>query len=197
MTVSFDPFALADNAAFAIDAPLFAVVIVAAMLGVVAGAFATWLSQGRHRRASRQSRAEADKWRAEAQTLKAAQPLAPRPEAHLKTPPIDAMRVFSAEISTGARLSRADRRACRAMRGGFVAPHRHHHPVQRAGEPVATHLLMPAWTESASRAGLYLGVKIVNVFPGNAARGLAAVNGVYVLRRAGRARRWRRSTGPG
>ena len=68
-----------------------------------------------------------------------------------------------------------------AMRGGFVAPHRHHHPVQRAGEPIATCLLMPAWTESASRAGLYLGVKIVNVFPGNASRGLPAVTGVYVL----------------
>jgi len=46
--------------------------LLAAMLGVVAGAFATWLSQGRHRRASRQNRVEADKWRAEAQALKAA-----------------------------------------------------------------------------------------------------------------------------
>jgi uncharacterized integral membrane protein len=74
VTVSFDPFASRDNAALSIDAPLFAVVIVAAMLGVVAGAFATWLSQGRHRRASRQSRLEADKWRAQAEALKAAQP---------------------------------------------------------------------------------------------------------------------------
>ena len=40
---------------------------------------------------------------------------------------------------------------------------------------------MPAWTESASRAGLYLGVKVVNVFPGNSARGLPAVAGLYVL----------------
>ena len=74
VTVSFDPFASIDNAALSIDAPLFAVVIVAAMLGVVAGAFATWLSQGRHRRASRQSRLEANKWRAQAEALKAAQP---------------------------------------------------------------------------------------------------------------------------
>jgi uncharacterized integral membrane protein len=69
--VSFDPFAAIDNAAFSIAAPLFAVVTVAAMLGVVAGAFATWLSQGRHRRASRQNRMEADKWRAQAEALKA------------------------------------------------------------------------------------------------------------------------------
>ena len=76
VTVSFDPFASIDNAALSIDAPLYAVAIVAAMLGVVAGAFATWLSQGRHRRASRQSRLEADKWRNQAEALKAAQPRA-------------------------------------------------------------------------------------------------------------------------
>jgi uncharacterized integral membrane protein len=72
VTVSFDPFSTTDNAAFSFPAPLFAVVIVAAMLGVIAGALATWLSQGRHRRASRQSRMEADKWRAQAQAQKTA-----------------------------------------------------------------------------------------------------------------------------
>ena len=72
VTVSFDPFSTTDNAAFSIPAPLFAVVIVAAMLGVVAGALATWLSQRRYRKASRQSRIEADKWRAQAQAMKTA-----------------------------------------------------------------------------------------------------------------------------
>lgn len=67
------------------------------------------------------------------------------------------------------------------MRGGFIAPHRHHHAIERAGESEATCLLMPAWTESASKAGLFLGTKIVNVFPGNSARGLPAVTGLYVL----------------
>ncbi len=62
-----------------------------------------------------------------------------------------------------------------AFRDGLAAPARHHHVVPLEGEPDATHLLMPAWGE-----GL-LGVKIVNVFPGNGARGLAAVQGVYVL----------------
>ncbi len=71
VTVSFDPFSTTDRAAFSIAAPLFAVVIVAAMLGVVAGAFATWLSQGRYRRTSRQNRVEAERWRAQAQALKA------------------------------------------------------------------------------------------------------------------------------
>jgi uncharacterized integral membrane protein len=77
VTVSFDPFSSAENAAFSIPAPLFAVVIVAAMLGVIAGALATWFSQGRHRRASRQSRVEAEKWRAQAQALKTAHPALP------------------------------------------------------------------------------------------------------------------------
>jgi ornithine cyclodeaminase len=92
------------------------------------------------------------------------------------------MRVFSADdVDAALDFPALIDELARAMRGGFVAPHRHHHPIERAGEPTATHLLMPAWTESASRAGLYLGAKIVNVFPGNAARGLPAVSGLYVL----------------
>ena len=80
VTVSFDPFASRDDAALSIDAPLFAVAIVAAMFGIVAGALATWLSQGRHRRASRQNRLEAQKWRAQAEALTAAGPHeTPRP----------------------------------------------------------------------------------------------------------------------
>jgi uncharacterized integral membrane protein len=70
--VSFDPFGSHDNPAFAIFVPEFGVAIACAMLGVIAGALATWLSQGRHRRASRRNRAEADKWRVQAEALKAA-----------------------------------------------------------------------------------------------------------------------------
>jgi len=68
-----------------------------------------------------------------------------------------------------------------SFRGGFHAPQRHHHEIERAGEPAATALLMPAWTAPGASAGEYLGVKIVNVFPGNSARGLPAVLGLYVL----------------
>ena len=77
VTVSFDPFATTDSAAFSIETPLFAVVIGAAMLGVVAGALATWFSQGRYRKASRLSRREANQWRSQAQALKAAHPALP------------------------------------------------------------------------------------------------------------------------
>lgn len=67
--------------------------------------------------------------------------------------------------------------ALRAMfAAGCEMPVRHHHRVDVQGEEAATLLLMPAW-----KAGAYLGVKIVNVFPGNAVRNLPAVNAAYVL----------------
>lgn len=74
VTVSFDPFSSAERSALATSAPLFAVVIVTAMLGVIAGSAATWVSQGRHRRAARRHRAEADRLRAESEAQKAGQP---------------------------------------------------------------------------------------------------------------------------
>jgi ornithine cyclodeaminase len=66
-----------------------------------------------------------------------------------------------------------------AFRGGVAAPTRHHHHVPRP-DGDATLLLMPAWTE-AGAARAFLGTKIVTVFPGNAARSLPAIAGIYVL----------------
>jgi len=74
VTVSFDPFPSGDVPAFAISAPLFAVLIATAMLGVAAGGAAVWLAQGRHRRAARKNRAEAERWRAEAENARARAP---------------------------------------------------------------------------------------------------------------------------
>ncbi len=76
VTVSFDPFASGDIPAFAIEARLFVVLTVAMMIGVVAGGAATWFAQGKHRRAERRNRVEADTWRAEAETART-QALAP------------------------------------------------------------------------------------------------------------------------
>jgi hypothetical protein len=47
------------------------------MIGVIAGGVATWLAQGKYRRAARLSRAEAERLRGEARTLKAAQSIVP------------------------------------------------------------------------------------------------------------------------
>jgi ornithine cyclodeaminase len=68
-----------------------------------------------------------------------------------------------------------------AFVAGFHAPHRHHQEIARAGVAAATALLMPAWTDGAPGEGAYLGVKIVSVFPDNGARGLPAIQGVYLL----------------
>lgn len=63
-----------------------------------------------------------------------------------------------------------------AFRTGCESPARHHHPVAVPGGPEAMLLLMPAWLP-----GRFIGTKVVNVFPGNGARGLPAVQSVYLL----------------
>jgi uncharacterized integral membrane protein len=71
VTVSFDPFGSGEASAYALGAPLFLVLLLALMLGVVAGGLATWLGQGKFRRAARQSRAEADRLQSEARSWRA------------------------------------------------------------------------------------------------------------------------------
>lgn len=73
VTVSFDPFAAGDVPAFAITAPLFLVLILAVMIGVLAGGAATWLAQGKHRKAARESRAEVERLRSQAEALRSSQ----------------------------------------------------------------------------------------------------------------------------
>lgn len=54
-----------------VHVPLFLILFIAAALGVLAGGFATWLAQGRHRRAARHARADLDRLRNEAENLRA------------------------------------------------------------------------------------------------------------------------------
>lgn len=65
-----------------------------------------------------------------------------------------------------------------AFASEIVVPVRHHHEMGKGDTP-ATHLLMPAWT--VGRSPNFLGTKVVNVFPTNAARGLPSVMGSYLL----------------
>jgi ornithine cyclodeaminase len=67
-----------------------------------------------------------------------------------------------------------------ALQQGFAAdwtvPVRHHYSIPIKGEPDQTLLLMPAWD-----AGEAIGMKLATITPGNGARGLPAVNAVYLL----------------
>ena len=60
-----------DGSNIQIEAPLFLILFLAAGVGVLAGGFATWLAQGRHRRAARHARSDIDRLRNEADNLRA------------------------------------------------------------------------------------------------------------------------------
>ncbi|TAI66988.1 ornithine cyclodeaminase family protein [Bradyrhizobium sp. Leo170] len=64
--------------------------------------------------------------------------------------------------------------------GGCTVPPRHHHTIPVPGEPDATLLLMPSWQQKSEGDDL-LGIKLVAVFPGNAARKMPALTSVYLL----------------
>ncbi len=59
---------------------------------------------------------------------------------------------------------------------GCMMPTRHHHALGQVGGQEATLLLMPAWNP-----GQEIGVKVANVFPGNAHHALPAVSATYLL----------------
>ena len=63
-----------------------------------------------------------------------------------------------------------------AFAADWTIPVRHHHHVPIAGEPDQVLLLMPAW-----ESGKSVGIKIVTITPGNGARNLPAVQGLYLL----------------
>lgn len=63
-----------------------------------------------------------------------------------------------------------------AFRAPCAAPPRVHYDIPVAGSENGTLLLMPAW-----QSGRMLGVKIVQVFPGNARVGAPAIHGLYML----------------
>ena len=80
VTVSFDPFNSAAPSV-SVSMPLFVLIIVMAILGVIAGGSATWLSQRRWRRAARHHEADARIVRAQLDEIRAAQATASRGEA--------------------------------------------------------------------------------------------------------------------
>jgi len=87
------------------------------------------------------------------------------------------MRVYSASAVEAALETPALVEQLRdVFRAGVTVPPRQHYTIPTGDGPEATLLLMPAWQETR-----YIGVKIVNVFPGNGKQGLPSVMGAYVL----------------
>ncbi|MDN3556981.1 ornithine cyclodeaminase family protein [Halomonas maura] len=86
------------------------------------------------------------------------------------------MRIIDAgQVAAALDWQALVERLATTFREGVESPPRHHHAMHRPdGE--ATLLLMPAWERDG-----YIGVKMVNVFPQNAAHGLPAIAGVYLL----------------
>ncbi|HSV57893.1 MAG TPA: ornithine cyclodeaminase family protein [Variovorax sp.] len=86
------------------------------------------------------------------------------------------MQIFDA---TATRAPLGFERLVPALRAAFAAdvtaPPRHVHQV-KAGSDAGTVLIMPAWSEAG-----YLGIKTVNIFPGNSARGLPGLHANYLL----------------
>ena len=62
-----------------------------------------------------------------------------------------------------------------AFAGNTVVPSRHVHQVQ-SGDDAGTVLIMPAWSEAG-----FMGIKTVNIWPGNSARGLPGLHANYLL----------------
>ena len=69
VTLSFDPFD-SNDAALGVALPLFVVIIVAAIFGVIAGGVATWIGQHRWRRAARRHETDAREMRAQLADLR-------------------------------------------------------------------------------------------------------------------------------
>ena len=65
VTVALNPFRPEDNV-IALTLPLFVLLFLVLMIGVVLGSMVTWFAQGRHRKRARDEAHEARKWREEA-----------------------------------------------------------------------------------------------------------------------------------
>jgi uncharacterized integral membrane protein len=105
VTVSFDPFNSA-NPSVGVSLPLFAVIIVVAILGVIAGGLATWFRQGKWRRAARIHEAEARHARTELADLRVQAATAARNAPPRLAAPVPASLGYGAgeRDKTGATL---------------------------------------------------------------------------------------------
>jgi ornithine cyclodeaminase/alanine dehydrogenase-like protein (mu-crystallin family) len=89
----------------------------------------------------------------------------------------EAMKLLDAGATRGALPFDALIAAIETLfAAGCEVPARHVHAISGAAGEQGTVLIMPAW-----QPGRYIGIKTVNIFPDNAARGLPALFSTYVL----------------
>ncbi len=69
-TVSFDPFASVNDPVATVTLPLFLVLFLTLVVGVIVGGVATWFTQGVNRHRARAAREDAERWRDEARRAK-------------------------------------------------------------------------------------------------------------------------------
>lgn len=85
-TISLDPFN-SEAPALALSAPLFLVILLMVIGGVLIGGVASWVSQGIVRAAARQARADADRLRRELQEIRLELDLVHRQQAAARPVP--------------------------------------------------------------------------------------------------------------
>jgi ornithine cyclodeaminase len=96
--------------------------------------------------------------------------------------PMTALRLFDGAAVASATPFAALVAALRtAFAEGVEVPARHVHTWPDGDGGSLTSLLMPAWTRPGPQGSGFYGVKIINVAPGNAARGLPGLHGSYTL----------------
>lgn len=87
------------------------------------------------------------------------------------------MRIISAaEVEAALDFTSLVERLRQTFRRETIVPAQHRHRLIDGQGDEAALMLMPAW-----QSGLSAGVKLMTVFPGNAAQGLPAVMGAYLL----------------
>ena len=96
--------------------------------------------------------------------------------------PMTALRLFDGAAVASATPFAALVAALRtAFAEGVEVPARHVHTWPDGDGGSLTSLLMPAWTRPGPQGSGFYGVKIINVAPGTAARGLPGLHGSYTL----------------
>ena len=81
ISISFDPFSAPDASSAFVTAPLFLLLFLALIVGVILGGIATWFTQGKNRRKARAAREEAEQWREEVLRLRRQPPLVVAPQS--------------------------------------------------------------------------------------------------------------------